>query len=283
MEDIINQNNEFVVIDIETSHFHPQKGGMIIELAAVKIKNNKIVDFRTQLINPERKLTKKITEITGITDSMLEEKPVFREVLPNFYKFLGNGVVVAHNAKFDWDRFLVYFLKKVGIYPKNQVVDTLKLSKEYIDSKEGYSLGALCELLKIEHKNQHRALGDAMATAKLFLYLKNNFIEKEANAEQISIEKITKKNKKQYRPQRVRNVKYWQKKTKNKHFKRFYVTLDRSVVFYDIPTRAWEVKSSNEPIDFSQVEKGVLSLTNFSSIEELINHYAKSTTHHLAP
>ena len=48
MEDIINQNNEFVVIDIETSHFHPQKGGMIIELAAVKIKNDKIVDFRTQ-------------------------------------------------------------------------------------------------------------------------------------------------------------------------------------------------------------------------------------------
>lgn len=273
MEDIINQNNEFVVIDIETSHFHPQKGGMIIELAAVKIKNDKIVDFRTQLINPERKLTKKIIEVTGITDSMLEGKPVFREVLPNFYKFIGDAVIVAHNAKFDWDRFLVYFLKKVGIYPTNKIVDTLILSKKYIESKEGYSLGALCELLKIEHKNQHRALGDAMATAKLFLYLKNNFIEKEANAEQISIEKITKKNKKQYRPQRVRNVKYWQKKTKNKHFKRFYVTLDRSVVFYDIPTRAWEVKSSNEPIDFKQVEKDILNYLKLNNMEEVIKHY----------
>ena len=56
MENIIRNNNEFVVVDIETSHFHPKKGAMIIELAAVKIKNDKIIDKRTQLINPERKM-----------------------------------------------------------------------------------------------------------------------------------------------------------------------------------------------------------------------------------
>lgn len=273
MENIINICNEFVVIDLETSHFHPQKGGMIIELAAVKIKNNKIIDRRTQLINPERNLTKKIIEITGITDEMLKGKPVFREVLPAFYDFLGNATVVAHNAQFDWNRFLVYFFKKVGIYPTNQVVDTLALSKKYIDSKEGYSLGVLCELLNIEHSNKHRALGDAMATTKLFLYLKNNFINKKSSGGQISFSEMSQENQVQCRPQAVRKVAYWQKQVKNKHFKRFYVTLDRSVVFYDIPTKAWEVKSSNEPINFSEVEKSVLSYMKFASIEELVNHY----------
>lgn len=271
MEDIINYSNEFVVVDIETSHYCPQKGGMIIELAAVKIKNDKIVDFRTQLINPERKLTKKIIEVTGITDSMLEGKPVFREVLPNFYKFIGDAVIVAHNAKFDWDRFLVYFLQKVGIYPTNKIVDTLILSKKYIESKEGYSLGALCKLLKIEHKNKHRALGDAIATAKLFLYLKNNFIKKEGTGKQIAINGLVKENK--CRPQRIRKVSYWQKEIKDKHFKRLYVSLDRSIVFYDIPTRAWEVKSSNEPIDFKQVEKDILNYLKLNNMEEVIKHY----------
>lgn len=268
--DIINQNNEFVVIDIETSHFHPQKGGMIIELAAVKIKNGKIVDKRTQLINPERKITAKITEMTGITNEMLEGKPTFREVLPKFYNFVGDAVIVGHNIKFDWDRFLVYFLKKVGIYPNNPTIDTLTLCKKYIKLEE-YKLGTVCDYLNINHLGRHRALGDALATAKLFLYLVDNYIKNDK--EQIALTPIQKQ---QPKVQNVRKVVPWEKKVNGKTFKRLYVTLDRSVVFFDIPTRAWEVKSSNEPIDFKQIEKSVLLYLKFSNIEELINHYANA-------
>lgn len=268
MENIIMNSNEFVVVDIETSHFHPEKGAMIIELAAVKIRDDKIIDKRTQLINPERKITKKITEITGITNEMLEEKPVFREVLPNFYNFLGNAVVVGHNVHFDWDRFLVYFFKKVGIYPQNQVVDTLALSRKYIKADK-YTLGNLCEKLNIEHNNKHRALGDTLATADLFLYLKENYI-KENFSKQISFED----NKKRinYKPQKVRKVAYWQKQIKNKKLERLYVTLDRSVVFYDIPTKAWEIKSSNEPINFNDVENKVVSHLNANNMRDVIKY-----------
>ena len=269
MENIIRNNNEFVVVDIETSHFHPKKGAMIIELAAVKIKNDKIIDKRTQLINPERKITKKITEITGITNEMLIGKPVFREVLPNFYKFLGNAVIVAHNAHFDWDRFLIYFLEKVGIYPQNQVVDTLALSRKYIKS-EKYKLGTLCETLNIEHNNKHRALGDTLATAELFLYLKKNYI-KENYSKQISL--VNNKEKNNHNSQKVRKVAYWQKNIKNEKLKRIYVTLDRSVVFYDIPTKAWEVKSSNEPINFDDIENKVIKHLNANDMEDVIAYY----------
>lgn len=262
---------EFVVIDIETSHFHPNKGAMIIELAAVKISDDKIIDKRTQLINPERKIIQKITDITGITNDMLENKPKFRQVLPNFYNFLGDATVVAHNAQFDWDRFLLYFLKKVGLYPNNEVIDTLSLSRKYIESKDGYSLGALCKTCGIELNNAHRALNDAIATANLFLYIKNNF---DLNYS----DQITIKNKilnQKYEDQNVRKINYYSKKiSKNKILKRIYVTLDRSVVFFDIPTRAWEVKASNEPINFKKVECNVLSFLRLNDIDELIKYYA---------
>lgn len=281
MEDIIRSNNEFVVLDLETSHFHPSKGAMIIEIAAVKIRDGKIIDKRTQLIDPERNITKKITEITGITNEMLKGKPKYREVLPNFYKFLGDAPVVAHNSSFDWDRFLLFFLKKVGIYPKNQTIDTLALSRKYLKSDEGYRLEKVCERIGVEHKNKHRALGDTEVTAELFLYIKNNFIDTNIDsAKQIEMgsdsrpkEVANEARKAQVpEPQEVRKVAYWEKVVKDKEYKRLYVTLDRSVVFYDEPTNSWEVKASNEPIDFSRVENKVLKHLNVSNIKEACSY-----------
>ena len=274
MEDIIANSREFVVLDLETSHFHPKKGGMIIEIGAVKIIDNKIVAKYNQLIDPERVISNKIIELTGITNEMLEGKPKFREVLPIFHRLLGNATVVAHNAQFDWDRFLIHFFKKVGIYPTNPVVDTLALSRKYMkDNKGGHSLGALCDSLNIEIGNAHRALDDAIATAKLFLYIKKTYLKGFSdNTEQASLFKPN--NSVKCKNQNVRKVSYWEKKIKDKHFKRLYVTLDRSVVFLDLPTKAWEVKSSNEPIDFAEVEKNVLTYTNCKDIDGLIQKYA---------
>lgn len=274
MEAIINTSNEFVVIDIETSHFHPAKGAMIIEIAAVKIRDGKVIDRRTQLIDPGRKITKKITEITGITNEMLEGKPHYREVLPNFYKFLGDAVVVAHNSMFDWDRFLLYFFNKLGIYPKNKVVDTLKLSKKYIEGAKSNKLGDLCDFLKIEHNDAHRALGDTEATAKLFLYLMKKV--RASSDGQISLIKSNLQDsdkEDEISNQKIRKVAYWEKEIKNSKLKRLYLTLDRSMVFYDIPTKAWEIKSANEKIDFTNIEKELLNKYEARNMNEIINKY----------
>lgn len=271
MERIASSINEYVSIDIETSHLHPDKGAMIIEVGAVRIKDNKVVDTFSQLIDPERRITAKITEITGITNEMLKGQPKYREVLPDFYEFLGDSVLIGHNAMFDWDRFLLHFFKKVGIYPKNQVIDTLKLSRKHFPKNEGgHNLKVLCEKLNISNENAHRATDDALATARLFYYLKKNFIGDDLG-NQISLlggEAAKAK------AQQVRKIAYWEKEIKKgKMMKRAYVTLDRSVVFYDIPTKAWEVKSSNEPIDFKEVEKGVCSMLKLQNIEQLEIHF----------
>jgi DNA polymerase-3 subunit alpha (Gram-positive type) len=267
VKSIVKSNNVFTVIDLETSHFHPNKGAMIIEIAAAKIKDNKVIDKRTQLINPERKITQKITDLTSITNEMLEGKPVYREVLPKFYKFIEGSVVVAHNSQFDWDRFLLYFFKKLGIFPNNEVVDTLKLSRELL-KLDSYKLGNICDSLGINHNSRHRALGDTLATAQLFLHLKNNYIDKNDDVQLSLTDNSNKRS--SAKSQDIRKAAYWEKEVKNKKFQRLYITLDRSMVFYDIPTNSWECKSTKEPINFKDVEHKLLAKYNARNIEEVV-------------
>lgn len=250
---------DFVVIDIETSHFSPDKGGMIIEVAAVRVRDGKITETMHQLINPERKISKQITELTGITNDMLTDKPTFREVIPALYQFIGESTVIAHNAKFDWDRYLKFFLKKVGIMPLNPVIDTMSLSRKYLKNDDkNYKLGYLCELVNVKLSNHHRALADAIATAELFIYLKDTF--------NLPIEP---KKQESYRvpvkDQDIRNVAYWEKK----HMKRIYVTLERGSIFYDIPSRSWEVKASDEPLDFKSIEFRILKMYGAQGMNQL--------------
>lgn len=275
MEDIIKRNREFVVLDLETTGFSPLKGGRIIEIAAVKIIDGKIVDKRSQLINPEIKIPKKITELTGIDDEMVKGKPTYREVLPNFYKFVENAVIVAHNARFDWDTFLLHYLDKVGISPNNYVVDTLSLSKKYLKNTDNkYKLGYLCEKVNIPLKDAHRALDDAYATAELFLHLANNHIIRDGNSVgQLTLdipEPTTPKN------QSVRSISYWEKEIKGFGLKqRLYVTLDRSIVFYDIKSGAWEVKKSNEPISFESIENEIFKKTQLDDMNKVVKKYER--------
>lgn len=267
MKSIVKSNTVFTVIDLETSHYHPDHGGMIIELAAVKIENDKIVDKRNQLINPQRAISAKITEITTITNPMLKNQPVYQNVLPKFHKFIGDSVIVAHNASFDWDRFLLHFFKKLGIYPTNQVVDTLKLSKELLKA-ESYNLGNLCASLDIVHTHQHRALGDALATAELFLHLKHHYIDKN---EAIQPNLFTEaESTPVLKPQEVRKVVYWEKDLPGRTLKRIYVTLSGASVFYDISTGAWEVKSTNGPINFYDVKSQVANHLKVETFDDAI-------------
>ena len=274
MEIIARSANEFVSVDIETTGFHPDKGGRIIEIGAIRIKGGKLIDTFSILINPEMSIPKKITEITGITNEMVKNKPTFREVLPTFYDFISDSILVFHNAQFDWDRFLLYYFKKVGVYPDNNTVDTLKLSRAYYPkNKDGYNLQAMCDKLNIKLENAHRATDDALATARLFYYLKEYKIKDFEDNQLSLLDNKIKKNK--IKPQSIRKINYWEKEVKKgKVLKRVYVTLDRSSVFYDIPSQAWEVKSTNEPINFNEVEKEVVAFLNLKNISELQTHFS---------
>lgn len=263
---------EFVVLDIETTNFSPMKGGKIIEIGAVKIVEGKIVDTFSTFVNPQSKIPKKITEITTITDEMVQEAPVIGKVLLDFHNFLGDAVVVAHNAKFDWDRFLVFYFKKIGVMVDNEVVDTQELSKITFTEQKKHGLKDMCSYLNIKMLNHHRAIDDAKMTAEAFLAFLD--IHKESIPKNFKRVDIPKKEVESNIT--IKRVKYWEKSnTKRILYQRLYVNLFCNGVFgniyFDIPTKCWYVNEFKNAINLNTAEKKVLDFLKLNSVEELCN------------
>ncbi|KHC90409.1 DNA polymerase III PolC [Thermotoga sp. Mc24] len=161
------ENATFVVLDFETTGLDPQVDE-IIEIGAVKIQGGQIVDEYHTLIKPSREISRRSSEITGITQEMLENKRSIEEVLPEFLGFLENSIIVAHNANFDY-RFLRLWIKKVmGLNWERPYIDTLALAKSLLKLRS-YSLDSVVEKLGLGPFRHHRALDDARVTAQVFL------------------------------------------------------------------------------------------------------------------
>ena len=120
-------SQSFVVFDIETTGFS-STNDKITEIGAVKIENYKVVDRFSELINPEADISYKIQELTGITNDMVKDKPTIEEVLPRFLEFVGDSVLVAHNADFDMG-FIAQKSRQLGLEFNNKSVDTLMLGR----------------------------------------------------------------------------------------------------------------------------------------------------------
>ena len=159
---------EYVVVDIETTGTDVTSD-KITEIGAVRIKDGQMVESFQTLIDPEVSLSKRIVELTGITDEMLVGKPKIEQVYPDFVKFLGDAVFVAHNADFDY-RFLKIAGKPLGYYLNNECLDTLVLSRKTLTWLPNHKLNTVCGYFNIEFRH-HRALSDAFATAEAFIEL----------------------------------------------------------------------------------------------------------------
>ncbi len=168
--DAVLLDETYVVFDFETTGFNAGGGDSIIEIGAVKLKNGEIIDKYDELINPNRKLPSRITEVTSITDEMLEGKDNEENAIKRFIEWFQDCPMVAHNAKFDVS-FLEMAYKKYQLGEfKNTVIDTLELSRA-LDSTYGrHSLSALVKRYDVEfdEESHHRGDYDAEATAKVF-------------------------------------------------------------------------------------------------------------------
>ena len=164
---------DYVCVDIETSGVRV-KWDKIIEIGAVKVRDGKAVDTFSELINPGLKLSPYITELTGITDEMLKDKPFIEEVLPRFIEFTGDDVIMGHNIMFDYS-----FLKQNAINQKLKFdkmgIDTLKIARKTLKGLESRGLEYLCNYYGIADENHHRAFNDASVTSKLYLILLEQF------------------------------------------------------------------------------------------------------------
>lgn len=152
-----NALDNYVIVDIETTGLSPQNYE-IIEISAIKIFKNDIIDTFSKLVNPKGKISKKITDFTGITNDMVENQPYISEILPDFIKFVDDNVVVAHNAPFDLS-FICRDAKLNNIEFAPYYIDTLELAKNTLDLKS-YKLIDIAKCFKISSNQEHRGLSD---------------------------------------------------------------------------------------------------------------------------
>lgn len=170
-------DEEFVVFDIETTGLNSHTNE-IIEIGAVKIKAGRIVDRYSQLINPGRPIPYHITEITSITDEQVANEPKIDEVIGKFVDFIGDAVLVAHNAPFDMGFIKRDIKKYLNIDLQSSVIDTLQMARDLFPDLKKYGLGDLNKTLGLALEKHHRAVDDSQATANMFIIFLDKYKEK---------------------------------------------------------------------------------------------------------
>lgn len=159
----------FVALDLETTGMNPSSD-RIIEIGMVRVEEGSVTGEYSHLIFPGMRISERITNITGITNEMVDGQPMIGELLPEILAFMGNLPLLGHNIIFDFS-----FLKKAvvnggGTFEK-EAVDTLKIARRILPQVEKKNLDRLCDYFQIPPGNSHRALDDARSAMALYYRL----------------------------------------------------------------------------------------------------------------
>lgn len=166
----------YCVLDLETTGFS-FRTEKITEIGIMKVKNHEVIDEFSTFVNPEKPIPQRVVEVTNITDEMVKDAPTIEEILPKALEFIGDSVLVAHNADFDIG-FLKYNAGELGLKLGNTYIDTLRLAKDLFPEYKKYKLGIIAENLGIKVEVAHRALDDVDTTVKVFNVMLNMLKEK---------------------------------------------------------------------------------------------------------
>ena len=159
-------NGTFVALDFETTGFS-RIGDRIIEIGAVRIVNGKCSEEFSSYVNPGREVPYRITELTGITAEDLKSAPSIEEVLPEFLKFIGESMLIAHNAGFDVG-FLEQACRRCGIERSFAYLDTVELARLFLPELTRFRLDTVAKALKLPPFAHHRATDDARVCGEIF-------------------------------------------------------------------------------------------------------------------
>lgn len=175
--------SDYTVIDIETTGFDP-KFDEIIEIGAIKVRNNTIIEKFESLIKPNgyfcdddngievfEYVDDFITNLTGITNEMLETAPSLEEVLPKYIDFIGDDIVIGHNVHFDINFLYDVMLKLVDHEFSNDLVDLLRLSRRVYPEYKNHKLETVAKNLDVDISNKHRSLRDCEITYESYIKL----------------------------------------------------------------------------------------------------------------
>jgi DNA polymerase-3 subunit alpha (Gram-positive type) len=162
---------DFVVVDVEATGAKTPPN-RLIELGAYRIRDGRIVDKFHSLVNPEIPIPRFVASLTGISNDMVKDAPVFADVAPRWLDFVSDSVLIAHNAPFDTS-FLNHEISRV--YPGHRMVNphlcTVRLSRRALPDLSNHRLDTIAEHFSIPIASRHRAGSDALATAEIFILL----------------------------------------------------------------------------------------------------------------
>ena len=164
------KETKFVAIDVETTGLSPLYNELI-EISAIKYEGAKKLDTFSTLIKPKKEVSSTITNLTGITNKMLEDAPTIEKVMPELIEFIGDNPIVAHNANFDYS-FLQNNSNKS--FTNNKVIDTVAISRKMIPNLPNHKLNTVARYIGIQEEGYHRAEFDCECCAKIYVkYLEN--------------------------------------------------------------------------------------------------------------
>lgn len=269
-------NDEFfTVADIETTGLSPEKGAKIIEIGAVKVdKDGNVVGEFSSFINPHMKLPRNIKELTNITQEQVDSAPELFDVLTRFREFFRGSTVVFHNLPFDWERFLIPNLKKIGVIlpPNYPCIDTLQIFREMHPEMKKHGLAELCQLYGISVENHHRAINDAQMTAKAFVKMRKEYAHKFEHLPHTQWIK---------QPEikhdiKVKSVRFWGKykvrsgdPIKERQYVNFSIDDKSASAFYEVLENSWVIQSCPVNFDVMQLQEAVLKFLKLNSIDDL--------------
>ena len=172
---------DYTVFDLETTGF--SKNCEIIEIAAIKVRNDEIVDTFESFVKPTIEIPYHITKLTGITNVMVQDAPGIDVVLNDFLQFIENDVLIGHNIdNFDMPILLDKAINCYGLIIENNTVDTLTLARQCLNLVHN-RLSDICEYYNVSNNDAHRALSDVMATFECFKHMKNGDVPQEHTTE----------------------------------------------------------------------------------------------------
>ena len=171
--------NEFIIIDIETTGLCSDYDD-IIEISALKIKDNIVIDSFSSLVKPQDEISEFITKLTGITNEMLENAPNISDVLLLFKNFISNDILLGYNVNFDINFLFDFYLRKLNVELKNDYMDILRLVRANLNKDETYNfkLKNVAKYFNIDVSGIHRGLKDCEVCFEVYKNIQGIILKK---------------------------------------------------------------------------------------------------------
>ena len=239
---------QLTVVDLETTGLDPKKD-KIVEIGAIRIAGGEITGTYETFVNPGRRLTEQVKELTGIRDEDLEAAPPIEEVMGDFLRFAGESCLMGHRVLFDYS-FLKRAAVNLGYSFEREGIDTLKIARACLTDLPSKSLPALCEHFGIDYR-PHRALEDARAAYALYQKLRERFFEG---------------NEACFQPNKL----LYQVKKESPVTKKQLESIDRILAFHGL-TQSYQDKTSENYLDFTKMTRNEAS----RFIDTIILHHGR--------